>query len=204
MKEIEAKFYVRRLAPIRGRIIQLGGRPTTRRHLERNWRFDLPGDPLAKDLALLRLREDSAAYLTYKRLGKSIERREEIELQVSDPAAARALLAVLGFRMVSAYEKYRREFSWGKVRIMLDELPFGNFVEVEGPSLQEVRKQAERLGLAWKRRVRSTYLQVFDQLRAHSSWHFQEATFDRFAALPPIQLDGIGLYDAVVKKGGAG
>lgn len=202
MKEIEAKFYVRRLEPLRRRITRLDGRPTSRRHLERNWSFDLPGDPLAKEQTLLRLREDSAAYLTYKRPARSIERREEIELQVSDVAAARALLAALGFRTVSAYEKYRREFSWGEVRVMLDELPFGNFVEVEGPSLREVRKQAARLGLAWNRRVRSTYLQIFELLRSQYSWKFHEATFARFAAISPIDLEQAGLHEAVVEKVG--
>ena len=197
MREIEAKFYVSRLELIRRRAIRLGGRLSARRHLESNWHFDLPGDPLAKQHSLLRLRQDRATTLAYKQRGRSIESREELELQVADSAAAVALLAALGYRVVASYEKYRREYSLGPVQVMLDELPFGNFVEIEGPTLQLVRAQAGRLGLAWNRRVRSTYLELLDQLRQQHSLRFREGSFDRFAALPEVRADGIGLRDAV-------
>jgi len=166
VKEIEAKFYVSRLELIRSRVTRLGGRLGARQHLERNWGYDLPGDPLAKQLSLLRLRQDRAATLTYKRRGRSIESREEIELQVADPSTADALLAALGYRVVASYEKLRREYSLGPVRVMLDELPFGEFVEIEGPGLQLIKRAAFQLGLVWSRRVRNTYLELFDQLRA--------------------------------------
>lgn len=197
MREIEAKFYVSRLELIRRRALRLGGRLSARRHLESNWHFDLPGDPLAKQHSLLRLRRDKATTLAFKQHGRSIESREELELQVADSAAAVALLAALGYRVVASYEKYRREYSLGPIQVMLDELPFGNFVEIEGPTLQLVRGQAGRLGLAWSRRVRSTYLELLDQLRQQHSLRFREGSFDRFAALPEVRADAIGLRDAV-------
>lgn len=197
MREIEAKFYVSRLELIRSRVTRLGGRLRARQHLERNWGYDLPGDPLAKQLSLLRLRQDRAATLTYKRRGRSIESREEIELQVADPSTADALLAALGYRVVASYEKLRREYSLGPVRVMLDELPFGEFVEIEGPGLQQIKRAAIQLGLVWSRRVRNTYLELFDQLRAEYSLRFREASFERFATLPQIRADRIGLRDAI-------
>ena len=202
MREIEVKFFVSRLEIVRRRVSRLGGRLRARRHLERNSHFDLPGDPLAKQLSLLRLRQDNATTLTFKQRGRSIETREEIELQVADPLAAEALLAALGYRVVASYEKYRREYSLSEVQIMLDELPFGDFVEIEGPSLQLVRRQAGWLGLVWNRRVRSTYLEIFDQLRAKYSLRFREASFDRFAGLPAVRANRIGLRDAIEPEAG--
>ncbi|MGH2619244.1 MAG: class IV adenylate cyclase [Anaerolineales bacterium] len=197
MREIEAKFFVSRLELVRRRAIRLGGRLTARRHLESNLHFDLPGDPLAKQHSLLRLRQDKATTLAYKHRGRFIESREEFELRVADSAAAVALLTALGYRVVASYEKYRREYSLGPVQVMLDELPFGNFVEIEGPTLQLVRRQAGRLGLAWTHRVRSTYLELLDQLRQQHSLRFREGSFDRFAALPEARADRIGLRDAI-------
>jgi len=31
------------------------------------------------------------------------------------------------------YEKYRTTFTIGSLEVVLDELPYGNFVEIEGP-----------------------------------------------------------------------
>jgi len=197
VREIEAKFFVSRLAVIRRRTARLGGRLSERRHLESNWHFDRPGDLLAKQHSLLRLRQDKATSLAYKHRGRTIESREEIELKVADPATAVALLAALGYRVVASYEKYRREYTLGPVQVMLDELPFGDFVEIEGPTLQQVRHQADRLGLAWGRRVRSTYLELLDQLRRQHSWRSREGSFARFAVFPDARADRIGLRDAI-------
>jgi adenylate cyclase class 2 len=202
VQEIEAKFFVIDLNRIRRRITALGGRLVVRRHLERNWRYDLPGEPLAKRRSLLRLRQDRTTTLTYKRRGRSIEQREELELQVADPTAAAELLAALGYRVIASYEKYRREYRLGTVRVMLDELPFGDFVEIEGPTLSAVRDQAARLGLAWERRVRSTYLDIFDELRAEFSLRPRQATFASLASRRTIRADRIGLRDAIRSAAG--
>jgi len=203
MKEIEAKFFVIDLNTIRRRVTRLGGRLTARRHLERNWRYDLPGDPLAKERSLLRLRQDQRTTLTYKRRGRSIEQREEIELPVADTAAAAELLGALGYRVIGGYENYRREYALGRVRVMLDELPFGDFVEVEGPTLSAVRDRAARLGLAWDRRVRRPYLDLFDELRSAYSLRSREASFKGLAARPEVRVDQIGLRDAMVRDAAA-
>jgi len=200
VREIEAKFFVSDLNTVRRRLARLGGRLTTRRHLERNWRYDLAGEPLAKRRSLLRLQQDRATTLTYKRRGRSIEQREEIELRVADSGAAAELLSALGYRVVAGYEKYRREYALGRVRVMLDELPFGDFVEIEGPTLSTVRDQAARLGLAWDRRVRRTYLDLFDELRSAYSIPSREASFDRLAARPEVRADRIGLRDATIRE----
>ncbi len=202
MREIEAKFYVSRLELIRRRAIRLGGRLRARRHLERNWHFDQPGDPLAEQHSLLRLREDEETTLAFKHRGRAFESRQEHELRVADSAAAAELLTALGYRVVGSYEKYRRVYSLGPVQVMFDELPFGDFVEVEGPTLQQVKAQAGRLGLAWNRRIRSTYLEIFSQLRSQYSLRFREAEFDRFAAHPEARADRIGLRDAIRPEAG--
>jgi adenylate cyclase class 2 len=197
--EFEAKFFVNDLEHVRQRIRQLGGQISSERQLERNWGFDLPDRSLSISGVVLRLREDSGAHLTYKRPLQSVEERYEIELDVDSAEAARELLENLGYQVVSLYEKYREVFLYGETHLMLDELPFGEFVEIEGPSLKSVETHARKLGLRWARRVRRSYLDLYDVIRSQLELSSSEATFQVFGHLPEIDPDLFELEDAITE-----
>ena len=156
------------------------------RQLERNWRFDDSQGSLQKQGIVLRLREDDKVRLTYKKKVNTIEQREEIEFAVEDANAARAFLQALGFHVVSGYEKYRETFKLGQVEILLDELPFGSFVEIEGPNLSAVRETAQRLSLNWDDRVQASYLDLMLQLERGLRLPFTEATFKNYEPYQPV------------------
>lgn len=198
MNEVEAKFFVRDLRDVRQRVRALGGQIRSNRQLERNWRFDDADRSLSKSGGVLRLRLEQTAQLTYKRPLQTIEERQEIELEIDSHSTARALLEELGFQAISSYEKYRETHAFGETLVMLDELPFGDFVEIEGPSLQEVEQHARRLGLDWNRRVRRSYLDLFDQIRARLELPGSEASFQAFRHLPAIDPQQLELEDALV------
>ena len=58
--------------------------------------------------------------------------RFEAEVNVGDFANTKLILEKLGFMVTASYEKYRSTFFLDNTEIVLDELPFGNFVEIEG------------------------------------------------------------------------
>ena len=58
--------------------------------------------------------------------------REEIEVEVADFAKMEKILMGVGFKIYFVYEKYREVFKSKGVRVMLDETPIGNFLEIEG------------------------------------------------------------------------
>jgi adenylate cyclase class 2 len=61
--------------------------------------------------------------------------REELETVVSDRGAMLQILARLGYVPAWRYEKYRTEFRGsGAGLALLDETPFGVFLELEGPA----------------------------------------------------------------------
>jgi adenylate cyclase class 2 len=190
--EVEAKFILRHLADIRKRVLSAGGHLLTPRTLERNLRFDTPEGDLSTTLQVLRLRQDSRITLTYKR-SQSTEERTEIELEVDDFHSAKALLQALGFQIVFIYEKYRETFALDPTHVMLDELPFGCFVEVEGPTLEAVALTAATLGLDWESRVRQDYHGLFETLHKHLKLPFRDATFANFADRPAIQPTDLDL-----------
>lgn len=94
------------------------------------------GKGLAVSRNVLRLRRlGNRAILTYKKrlpTSSSIKHQREDETQVDDPEALNTILASLGFTPALVYEKRRETWVLGKSEIVIDELPFGLFMEIEG------------------------------------------------------------------------
>lgn len=102
---------------------------------------------LSEKNAVLRVRIiGERAILTYKlRLAgtRGIKRQVEEETEVADPQAIQTIVKELGFSPVLIYEKRRRTWRFRSVEIVIDELPFGLFMEIEG-SITGIR-EAEML-----------------------------------------------------------
>ncbi|HKO60107.1 MAG TPA: class IV adenylate cyclase [Pyrinomonadaceae bacterium] len=94
------------------------------------------GDSIDTDRAVLRLRRvGSRALLTFKeRLPGSspIKHQLEDETTVGDADAMDAILDSLGFNPTLIYEKRRQIWKLQDTEIVIDELPFGLFMEIEG------------------------------------------------------------------------
>jgi adenylate cyclase class 2 len=184
MQEIEAKFPRPDLESLRKWVVQLGGQTTRRRVFERNLRFDTHDGRLRAHKEILRLRHDLETVLSYKQQGESFEQRREIEVRAQDPEGVRALLEALGFEVAFIYEKYRQVLVLDGAEVMLDELPFGNFVEVEAADLEQVRHTCNRLEMDWGKRLRANYQMLFEAVARELDLEFRDATFSNFAAVP--------------------
>ena len=187
--EVEVKFLVDDLEAVRWRLVAAGATTGAPRVHERNVRFDTADGALLARQALLRLRQDSRVRLTYKGLsdqdaGSQAKIREEIELTVEEFDRMALIFARLGFGAVQSYEKYRQTFHWRDVEVVLDEMPFGNFVELEGATDAELKDAAAALGLDWSRRVLTNYLELMEQARRAFDVPFNDLTFANFAGRP--------------------
>ncbi len=95
------------------------------------------GAGLEPGRCVLRLRRvGGRAVLTYKERFASdaaIKRQREDESEVADADAIAAILDALGYKPALVYEKRRETWELAGAEIVLDELPFGWFVEIEGP-----------------------------------------------------------------------
>ncbi len=203
-KEIEAKFIVADLDEICQRLLDLGGAVVVPKQSERNLYFDTPDRKLISGKQVLRIRTNDTVRMTYKRQEEAFEDRTEIELTLDDATEAHALLLALGFELIFACEKRRETFELDDVLVMLDELPFGCFVEIEGATLEDIRKASSRLGLDWQKRVRISYMALYDRLREDLKLTTTEASFEAFNNLPPLRAENLGLVYATqnVKSGG--
>ena len=166
-QETEVKFYVRQLKRVERRLQALGARLIQTRVHEVNLRLDLPDGSLRREEQVLRLRQDTQARLTYKGPSQQTDGvllRAEVEITVDNFEAARSLLKALGYIPVATYEKYRSTYELGELHIMLDELPYGDFVEIEGPDVESLKKTVEKLGLDFSTAIPINYLALFERL----------------------------------------
>ncbi len=184
--ETEAKFYIQHPDALRQRIESLGATLAEPRVLETNLRFDTPDHDLHQLGYVLRLRQDTRARMTFKDAeqtqGGAFNRRE-LEFTVSDFDTAKELLHALGYEVSFTYEKYRTTYKLDGAEIMLDEMPYGDFVEIEGPE-DAIRSVAEKLRLNWASAIQDSYSLLFEKLRAHQGWRMRDLSFANFKQLP--------------------
>lgn len=94
------------------------------------------GGILKRKQAVLRIRKIAGkTLLTYKERIKSlssIKHQIEHETEISDDEAIEQIIQSLGFKRIVVYEKKRQTWHLNNVEIVLDELPFGFYMEIEG------------------------------------------------------------------------
>lgn len=190
-EEREIKLYVQNLEVLAERLRICGGELVQPRVFERNVRLDTPDRSLQAVGQLLRLRQDDQVRVTYKanaHMEDGVITRTEIEFSADDADAVRKLFEALGYQEVVVYEKYRRVYQLGDVQVMLDELPFGNFVEIEAPNNTLIEGMIQMLSLDGTRSINTNYLGLWNLVRQRTGLAFNDLTFEN--------LDGVTLTAA--------
>lgn len=121
------------------------------------------GDGLDVQRCVLRLRRvGDRAILTYKERFPSesaIKHQREDETRVEDPDSMELILDALGFFPALIYEKRRERWMLGQTEIVVDELPFGLFMEIEG-SEDEIKATERKLAIKGLKTEHATYPQL--------------------------------------------
>ena len=108
--------------------------------------------------------------------------RREFEVEVSDFAQAQSIVERLGFTASMRYEKYRETFTYAGAEIVLDELPVGNFMEIEA-TREQIRSITAALGLDFAARLRGSYGDILEAVCAAYDLRLSDLTFDNFRHL---------------------
>ena len=121
------------------------------------------GGTLDEKGAILRVRKTSErVLLTYKRRTEGygdVKHQIEHECEVSDADTIAAILGELDLSPRLVYEKNRETWHFRDVEIVIDELPFGWFVEIEG-ALTAIKEVEMLLDLDKLETVHETYPQM--------------------------------------------
>ena len=107
-------------------------------------------DVLRQTASILRIRTtEQRNILTFKRRVEGqfdVKKQIEHETEVSDTDALKSIVAELGLKPAIVYEKNRDTWNFRSVELVIDELPFGLFMEIEG-SVTGIKEAEMLLGL---------------------------------------------------------
>ncbi|MCG6910945.1 MAG: class IV adenylate cyclase [Deltaproteobacteria bacterium] len=180
--EIEVKFFLPH-PEISRKLLARNGAESRGRFFEHNICFENAAGDLRRNESLLRLRKDDITTLTYKAkpafTDNDFKVLTEHEVEVSDVDTMLDILRALGFYPEQVYEKYRESFALASSTVCLDSMPFGDFLEIEGPR-EDIRKLAGQLEMHWSRRILLNYRAMFDVIREALDLPFTDITFDNF------------------------
>lgn len=184
--EIECKIYIPNLAQIQRTLAQQAVMVKPR-VFEHNILYDTPDREFVTKDIVLRLRQDEQTRLTYKGPmivdSTGIRQRLELETSIGDFSTLDTILQHLGFLHGIAYEKYRTTYQWPTLpdaEIVLDELPFGNFLEIEGLPAA-IESILADLGLGSAPIIPKGYIALFKRVCDQYQLPFTDLTFANFA-----------------------
>ncbi len=183
--EIEVKFHLPEIDPTRDRLIAINAAPSGR-VFETNIRFENTLKSLKREGTLLRLRHDDRSRLTFKSSPSTPDTQfkvhKELEVEVGDFQACHDILEALGYFPEQVYEKWREAFVLDHTSLLIDTMPYGTFLEIEGEK-SNIREIADRLSLNWKERILLNYLEIFEVIQREENLGFADITFDNFKGL---------------------
>lgn len=133
--EIEKKF---RLSPAQSDAIRASLEEFGAEYLGEDFEVNqiFGGPVLDAQGAVVRIRKirDHAILTFKKRIDSNLAVKQQVEYEsrVSDAENIREILVAVGLKLRLVYEKRRRKWKFRSVEVVLDELPFGLFMEIEG------------------------------------------------------------------------
>ncbi len=192
-QETEVKFFVQDMQRIEVRLRELKAHLIQARVHEINHRFDDANGDLRKSSKILRLRQDTEAKFTFKGPSredkKGVHTRMELEFSVGDFDSAKKFLEALGYRSIVFYEKFRTTYELNNTHIMLDEMPYGNFIEIEGADIDVIFQIAALLGLNWDAMVKAGYHSLFERIAGKYKLDPNELSFNALKNIHPTEAD---------------
>lgn len=163
MVETEVKIRIDDLDSLKEKIINLDARLEKERHSEKNTLFDFSAQTLAQKQQALRLRTaGKKTFLTFKgppEKSRKFKIRKEYETELKNEKQTRNILKSLGLIPVFTYDKFRTVYRKKKLKICLDEMSIGNFIELEGER-NEIVKFTNALGISKKEFIKLDYIQL--------------------------------------------
>lgn len=139
---------------------------------QRTTRMDTPNMDLEKKGIFLRVRTGDKSIVTLKKkindkADSDLFERLELETEVKDTQVLADVFEQLGFSKRLVMEKYRVNYKYKNTTLSLDELPFGNYIEIEGEP-KDISTVIKDLELNFSNRINVTYWDLFEEFKKGS------------------------------------
>ncbi|MBI3336628.1 class IV adenylate cyclase [Candidatus Peregrinibacteria bacterium] len=153
MREIEVKFLEVNPEDVISSLEDLGAKRVFDGEIVADY-FDFDDKRLTKNDATIRLRtKGDIVELTLKQR-KDYEQAkvcDEYEVNVSDAETMKEILKHLSLQFKRRITRHRISYLLGKTRFEIDTVPgIPPFLEIEAPTVEDIKKYAEKLGLSMK------------------------------------------------------
>ncbi len=135
-------------------------------HLEKTIRIDNEAWTFSNAGTFIRLRTGFKNTLTLKKArmkNSEVSERLELEVEIDDIDVCRRIFEEIGLTDSLVMEKYRMMWEIDGTAITIDELPFGVYVEIEGP-IPKIKLLSELLGFQFENRLILTYWEIYRDL----------------------------------------
>ncbi len=177
-KEIEVKFILKDASEIR-KILKKNKAKFKGRAFERTVRLDSSDKKLERVGKFLRVRTGFKKTVTFKKRvkNKNFKERIEIELKIEDEKKMIVILKNLGFSKALIMEKYREKWNLLDTEIVIDKLPMGLFIEIEGEE-KAINKMIKLLKLDSKKRILLTYWDIWKDFAKKNNIKDENITFE--------------------------
>jgi adenylate cyclase, class 2 len=193
IEEVEVKFFLENDSPVKEAVLRTGG-VSLGRFFELNIRYDDKNESIKRQKSLLRLRKDQKSRLTFKAPPDIEDARfkilRELEIEVNDFETTQHILNALGFFEVQRYEKYRETFIIGETQLLMDAMPYGDFLEIEGEK-GDIMDLAGKIGMKWEDRILANYLEIFERIKSMLNLAFNDVAFGNFTTISADSFSSI-------------
>jgi adenylate cyclase class 2 len=165
-KEIEVKFQISDKTKLKKKLEALGGKKRNK-VFQKTYSLFQPNYECIKRGVFLRVREDDGIPVFTVKIKSKESRdfyeRDEYNLEIKDTQKMIKMLSLLGFSKIRIFEKYREawDFPARNACVLIDTLPFANFVEIEGDK-KDIEKIIEELGFRGER-ITWSYWTVYEE-----------------------------------------
>lgn len=165
-KEIEIKIQLKNKENIAKKLKELGGKKE-KSYTQTTYGF-FSDDSIEKGIFPRIRQEDNSLVLTVKlRKDKKTKyfEREEYSIKIDNLKDAIKILQIFGYKKIRKFTKFREEWTFKRpVKINIDKLNFGRFIEIEGPK-KEIEKMVNDLGFQNRERFTKAYLALKDDFK---------------------------------------
>lgn len=137
---------------------------------EKTTRIDTDKGDLEKKGIFLRVRGGFANVITLKeKIGVDVntKNRLETEFEIEDIDNMLYIFERIGFNYFRIMEKYRTMWSFNQTIIVIDELPFGIYMEIEGKE-DKIEEVKQELKLENEKNIIYTYWEINEEIHPDS------------------------------------
>jgi len=162
-KEIETRFLDINKDEFIRKLISLGAIDQGEEKLEEMIFHMADGSWFGKNKFIRLRKTKDKIKLTYKEnAGQTTDSAREIEFEVSDLEKCFNFFEKIGLKAMRRLEKYRHTLKLDDVTIDIDTWPkIPTYAEMEGPSVESLKKFCEKFGLDWDKRFDGDAREVF-------------------------------------------